>query len=189
VRSLLTGACTLVLAACATGAPSAAGPATVPAVPTVVPAGTDAGAPTTCSSPAGYTVALPAGWTTNPDGVLPACSWFAPGPFEVPEASDVRTAPITLEVLPLPFPEAAAPTPDEVARTALTVDGRPAVRVGVLTGPGLYPEGTAITWYAVDLGGQTLVADAVALPGGDHAAEVAALDAMVAGLDLGIVPA
>lgn len=38
----------------------------------------------TCVSEAGYTVSFPASWYTNPaTGDPPACSWFAPEPFDV----------------------------------------------------------------------------------------------------------
>jgi hypothetical protein len=48
---------------------------------------------------------------------------------------------------------------------------------------GLYPEGTRITTWALDLDGRTLVADAVELPGGDHERAVAVLDEMVQTLE------
>jgi hypothetical protein len=188
VRHTLTGAVTLLaLAAC--GSP-AAEPSAVPAVPAASPAAGSAGVvaagdgTTPCPSPAGYTVEHPADWTANDDGVLPPCSWFAPEEFVVPEASDVRTAPVTLRVESLPYAEVAAPMPDEVSRTAVEVDGRPAVRAELVTTGGLYPAGTRITSYAVDLGDRTLVADAVEVPGGDHERDVAVLDAMVESLEL-----
>jgi hypothetical protein len=53
------------------------------------------------------------------------------------------------------------------------------VRTEQVTTLGLYPEGTHITTWALDLDGRTLVADAVELPGGDHARAVAVLDEMV----------
>jgi len=133
-----------------------------------------------CTADAGYTVSFPADWATNAAGVLPACSWFGPGEeVVVPEASDVRTAPVTLRVVDGPLAEAAPAYPDEVARTATEVGGRPAVRTEQVTTVGLYPAGTRITTWAVDLGGRTLLADAVELPGGDHGRAVAVLDAMV----------
>ena len=148
----------------------------------VVQPGTDAAA-ASCTSPAGYTVEFPAGWSTNEAGVLPACSWFGPGgEVVVPEASDVRTVPVTLQVVDASVAEAAPAYPDEVARTALEVGGRPAVRTEQVTTPGFYPEGTRITTWAVDLGGRTLLADAVELPGGDHEGAVAVLGEMVASL-------
>jgi hypothetical protein len=138
-----------------------------------------------CTSAAGYRVAFPADWATNADGVLPACSWFGPGEeVVVPEASDARTAPVTLQVLDAPLAQVAVPVPDEVARTELEVGGRPAVRTEQVTTLGLYPEGTRITTWALDLGGRTLVADAVELPGGDHERAVAVLDEMVETLEV-----
>ena len=136
-----------------------------------------------CTSADGYRVEYPADWSTNADGVLPACSWFGPGEVVVPEASDVRTAPVTLEVVDAPLAEVAVQAPDEVARTELAVGGRPAVRSEQVTTLGLYPEGTRITTWALDLDGRTLVADAVELPGGDHERAVAVLDEMVRTLE------
>jgi hypothetical protein len=138
-----------------------------------------------CTSAAGYRVAFPSDWATNADGVLPACSWFGPGEeVVVPEASDARTAPVTLQVLDAPLEQVAGPVPDEVARTELEVGGRPAVRTEQVTTLGLYPEGTHITTWALDLDGRTLVADAVELPGGDHERAVAVLDGMVQDLEV-----
>ena len=108
---------------------------------------------TSCTGPDGYRVELPAGWSTNDAGVLPACSWFGPGEVVVPEASDVRTAPVTLRVVDAPLAEAAVPMPDEVGRTELVVGGRQAVRIEQVTTLGLYPAGTRITTWALDLDG------------------------------------
>ena len=137
-----------------------------------------------CTSAAGYRVAFPADWATNADGVLPACSWFGPGAeVVVPEASDARTGPVALHVVDAALAQVAVPVPDEVARTDLEVAGRAAVRTEQVTTVGLYPEGTRITTWALDLDGRTLVADAVELPGGDHERAVAVLDEMVQTLE------
>jgi hypothetical protein len=175
----------LALAACASPATGPApravevSPAAQAVAVGLLPDGTDS-----CTSAAGYRVEFPADWSTNEDGVLPACSWFGPGEeIVVPEASDVRTAPVTLQVVDAPLAEVAVPVPDEVARTELEPGGRPAVRTEQVTTVGLYPEGTRITTWAVDLGGRTLLGDAVELPGGDHERAVAVLDAMVEGLE------
>ena len=176
----------LALTACASPAVGSASQAVaverVSQAVAVVQPGTDAAA-ASCTSPAGYTVEFPAGWSTNEAGVLPACSWFGPGEeVVVPEASDVRTVPVTLQVVDASVAEAAPAYPDEVARTTLDVGGRPAVRTEQVTTLGLYPEGTRITTWAVDLGGRTLLADAVELPGGNHEGAVAVLGEMVASL-------
>ena len=175
----------LALTACASPAVGSASQAVaverVSQAVAVVQPGTDVAA-ASCTSPAGYTVEFPAGWSTNEAGVLPACSWFGPGEVVVPEASDVRTAPVTLQLLDAPLAEVAGPVPDEVGRAELVVGGREAVRIEQVTTLGLYPEGTRITTWAVDLGGRTLLADAVELPRVDHEHAVAALDAMVEGL-------
>ncbi|WNV77245.1 hypothetical protein [Geodermatophilus sp. DSM 44513] len=176
----------LALTACASPVTGSASPASAadrvqPAVPVTVPGAADPEADAgRCTSDAGYTVSFPADWATNAAGVLPACSWFGPGEeVVVPEASDVRTAPVTLRVVDGPLAQAAPVYPDEVARTTTEVGGRPAVRTEQVTTVGLYPAGTRITSWAVDLGGRTLLADAVELPGGDHRRAVAVLDAMV----------
>ena len=186
LRATTVAAPLLALAACAS---PAAGPAPQavdlsPAAQAVVvtPSESDGDS---CTSAAGYRVAFPADWATNADGVLPACSWFGPGEeVVVPEASDARTAPVTLQVLDAPPEQVAGPVPDEVARTELEVGGRPAVRTEQVTTLGLYPEGTHITTWALDLDGRTLVADAVELPGGDHERAVAVLDEMVQDLEV-----
>ena len=188
-RTIAVAAPFLALTACASPAVGSAPQAVAvervsQAVAVVQPGGAaqDAVA-ASCTSPAGYTVEFPADWSTNEASVLPACSWFGPGEeVVVPEASDVRTAPVTLQVVDAPLAEAAPAYPDEVARTALEVGGRPAVRTEQVTTPGFYPEGTRITTWAVDLGGRTLLADAVDLPGGDHEGAVAVLGEMVASL-------
>jgi hypothetical protein len=137
-----------------------------------------------CTSAAGYRVAFPADWATNADGVLPACSWFGPGAeVVVPEASDARSAPVALQVVDAGLAQVAVPAPDEVTRTELEVAGRAALRTEQVTTVGLYPEGTRITTWALDLDGRTLVADAVELPGGDHERAVAVLDEMVQTLE------
>ena len=187
-RALAAVAPFLALSACASPATGPALQAVAveqvsQAVAAVRPGGASAGVPTTsCTGPGGYRVELPAGWSTNDAGVLPACSWFGPGEVVVPEASDVRTAPVTLQVVDAPLAEVAVPLPDEVGRTELVVGGREAVRIEQVTTLGLYPEGTRITTWAVDLDGRTLLADAVGLPRGDHERAVAALDAMVGSL-------
>lgn len=187
MRHLRTTAAAVPLLALAACASPATGPA--PQAVDVSPAAQAVAAdslqddPASCTSPAGYTVEFPADWSTNEAGVLAPCSWFGPDEVVVPEASDVRTAPVTLQVVDAPLAEVAVPMPDEVARTDLEAGGRPAVRTEQVTTLGLYPEGTRITTWALDLGGRTLLADAVELPGGDHDRAVAVLDVMVEGLE------
>ncbi len=185
-RTIAAAAPLLALTACASPAvgpaPQAIAVDRVSQAVAVVQPGPEVAA-ASCTSSAGYTVAFPADWSTNDAGVLPACSWFGPGGVVVPEASDVRTAPVTLQVVDGPLTEVAVPVPDEVTRTELDVGGRQAVRTQQVTTLGLHPEGTRITTWAVDLDGRTLLADAVELPGGDHERAVAVLDAMVETLE------
>jgi hypothetical protein len=187
VRRLRTTAAAVPLLALAACASPATGPAPqmvgVSAAARAVAATSPEDDANSCTSPAGYRVEYPADWSTNEDGVLPTCSWFGPGEVVVPEASDVRTAPVTLQVLDAPLTEVAVPVPDEVTRTELEVGGRQAVRTEQVTTLGLYPEGTRITTWALDWDGRTLLADAVELPGGDHERAVAVLEEMVETLE------
>lgn len=136
-----------------------------------------------CTHPAGFRVSHPADWSVNPGETLPACSWFGDESFDVPAATDVRIADVTLRVV-----EGARSTsawPDVTASTTVAVGGRPALRLERLTGPGLHPVGTPITTYVVDLprgsaAGDTLVASTVGLPGFDYERNVEVLDAMMA---------
>jgi hypothetical protein len=182
MRHLVPAACSLLLLTACGGAVAA----DTRVAPERIPA--DPGVETThCASPEGFGVDHPADWTSNPGAVLPACSWFGADPFTVPEASDVRTADVVLVVQPALDLDQA--WPDETARTTVEVAGRAAVRVEQVAGPGLYPAGTPITTYVVDLGpgreeAAVLVADTVGLPGHDYDRNVEVLDAMMASLTL-----
>jgi hypothetical protein len=144
----------------------------------------DEGLGASCTGPAGLRVSYPAGWAVNRGETVPACTMFSPEPFTVPPYSDVRVAAIVLKVSDLPVDQAAAATPDETVRTEEVVDGRPAVRTELVAGPGLWPEGTPVTRWVVDLGDATLVADTVGLAPFDHERDVEVLDAMMRELDV-----
>jgi hypothetical protein len=145
-----------------------------------------------CTGPEGIRVAHPADWEVNPGTVVPACTRFAPHPFTVRAASDVRAAAVVLSVEAAAYGDLAAREPGERSRAPVEVDGRPGIRVEITTPPGLLPTGTSVTRWVLDLGSRadgprTLVADTVHPPGTDPAeaaAEVAVLDAMVSALDL-----
>ncbi|MCA0143690.1 hypothetical protein [Blastococcus sp. LR1] len=173
--------------ASAPAAPAPADPAQAAARGDVRPSVATAG----CTSPEGFRVEHPADWAVNPGDTLPACSWFADEDFVVPPASDVRTAAVALTVRR--DVDAGSAWPDETARREIEVGSRPAVRLEQVTGLGLYPTGTRITTYVVDLGpgyadGAVLVADAVELPGSDHDRNVRVLDAMMETLAFDGVP-
>ncbi|MCZ2860891.1 AMIN-like domain-containing (lipo)protein [Blastococcus sp. VKM Ac-2987] len=144
----------------------------------------------TCTSPAGYAVDHPSGWSVNAGETVPACSRFSPQDFDVPDATDVRVAAIAFSVESVAFDRVTQEQPGEQARRELTVDGREAVRIErTATGQGLWPEGTPSTRYAVRLpdgadGSRTLVADTVGLPRFDYQGNAAVLDAMIGTLDL-----
>ncbi|RFU22466.1 AMIN-like domain-containing (lipo)protein [Geodermatophilus marinus] len=144
----------------------------------------------TCTSPGRWTVDHPADWSVNPGDVVPPCSRFARDDLDLEAGTDARVAPVVLRVEPAPFERVTEPRAGERERVELTLDGRPAVRTFTGTeGQGLYPAGTLITSYAVELapgpdGPRTLVADAVQRPGSDHGYDTAVLDSMVRTLDL-----
>ncbi|MGY1712047.1 hypothetical protein ACI8AC_21320 [Geodermatophilus sp. SYSU D00758] len=139
----------------------------------------------TCTSPAGFAVDHPAAWTVNAGEVVPACSRFSPGDLDLEPGTDVRQAAVAISVQQVPFARATEERPGEQARRTLTVDGRDAVRIEREVQEGLYPVGTPMTSYLVDLGaGRTLVADTVGLPGAEYERNVGVLDAMVGTLDL-----
>lgn len=148
------------------------------------------GDPARCENPEGFSVVPPAGWATNDGDVVPPCSMWDPEPFDVPEGTDARVAAITAYVDPVPYAEVA--TPERVSdldRAVTTVDGRQAVRLSYEQDEGLYPAGTPITSYAVDLTtvdgeSQTLVLNTVGLDQVDYPSAVAELDRMFGTLDI-----
>ena len=139
-----------------------------------------------CDSPAGFSVAYPESWSVNPGVTVPACTRFAPEPFSVPPNTDARVGAVTASVEQAPFDQVAAPGPGrELSRTETMVDGRPAVRVELVSlGQGLWAEGVRATSYVIDLGGgeaapRTLVVNTVGLPQFDYPRNVRVLDRMV----------
>ena len=102
-----------------------------------------------CESPEGFVVSRPHAWHAND-----RCTQFHPEPFDVPDPpTDERVAAITAYIDPVPFAEVAAPEPRRDAERHLTtVDGLQAVRLAYEAGDeGLWPPGTPITVYVVDL--------------------------------------
>ena len=125
MRQMIAGACAL-LVLCGCGVNESRDPAAAPA-PGTSPADIGGGSGTSdCTHPAGFRVSHPAEWSVNPGTTLPDCSWFAAESFDVPEATDVRIADITLKVVEGPRPPSA--WPDVTASTTVEVGGRPALR-------------------------------------------------------------
>lgn len=143
-----------------------------------------------CDSPEGYAVSYPEEWSTNPGEVLAKCSRFHPEPFDVPQGTDERVAAIAAYVDPVPFTEVAAPDDTRDAdRAVTTVDGLQAVRLAYETGgEGLWPEGTPVTLYAIDVGtdsgSRTLIVDTIGLSQFDYRQNQQVLDRMVRTLDI-----
>jgi hypothetical protein len=140
-----------------------------------------------CESPAGFSVAIPEGWHTNPGNGVPSCTQFHPEPFELPGATDRRVAAITASVEPVPLEDVTSPlgVPDpDVAE--VEIDGMPAVRLSYrVGGRGLFPPDTPITLYALDVADRTederdatLVLDTVGVGEFDYERNVRVLDEM-----------
>jgi hypothetical protein len=143
-----------------------------------------------CESPEGYAISYPEGWSTNSGDVVAECGQFHSERFEVPDGTDERVAAVTAYVDPVPFAEVAAPDDTRDADRAVTaVDGLQAVRLEYETGSdGLWPEGTPITLYAIDVGTEseerTLLVDTVGLSGFDYERNQEVLDRMIRSLDV-----
>lgn len=106
-----------------------------------------------------YRLTYPADWWTD-DGDQ-ACRMFHPAPYELPEEpQDVPGMAITLDLANSPLEEASEPTFAETLWSDdTTIAGRDAViQETELTEETLFPEGTRLTRYFVDLGDRTLVA-------------------------------
>jgi hypothetical protein len=141
-----------------------------------------------CASSEGYSIEYPADWHTNSGEVVPACGHFSPDPFEVPRGTDERVAPITAYIDPVAFEDVSAPRGvEDLERASTTIDGLPAVRRSYeSSGSGLWPDGTPITAYVIDLSPgadeprRTMFVNAVGTPpfAPDHARNVAVLDRM-----------
>lgn len=139
-----------------------------------------------CQSPEGFSISRPTAWSTNSGDAVPACSQFHPQPFSVEAGTDRRVAAITVRIEPVPFAQLAAPDPGRGGERAVTaIDGLQAVRLAYQSeGGGLWPAGTPITQYLVDLsagtgsGPGTLVLDTVGIPGFDHPTNQVVLDRM-----------
>ncbi|MFP3915774.1 MAG: hypothetical protein ACLFWM_12925 [Actinomycetota bacterium] len=143
-----------------------------------------------CVSPEGYSIAYPEGWSTNSGEVVAECGQFDPDTFQVPEGTDQRVAAVTAYVDPVPFSQVAAPQEERDAERAVTaIDGLQAVRLEYeSTGEGLWPEGTPVTLYAIDVGGEaddaTLIIDTIGLPAFDYERNQTVLDRMARSVDV-----
>lgn len=178
--------------------PTTTGPATRTASTATEPTTTEPGEElpggelVRCESPAGFVLGRPEAWHTNSGDVVPECSQLNPEPFEVPEATDERVAAITAYVDPVAFARIAAPDEGRDAERAnTTIDGLHAVRLEYETGGGgLWPEGTPITLYAVDLGDdadgkpRTLLLDTIGLETFDYERNRVVLDRVARSLEV-----
>lgn len=144
-----------------------------------------------CESPEGYSIRYPASWSTNSGDVVPECGQFHPDPFEVP-ISDERVAAITVYIDPVRFADVVTPVDEtELERAATAVDGLQAVRLEYETdGGGLWPEGTPITTYAIDVSSgvddepATMFVDTIGLTPFDYETNQVILDRMARSIDI-----
>lgn len=140
-----------------------------------------------CQSPEGFSVGYPGGWEVNEaaEGV-PRCSRFDPERFELALGTDERVAAIAASVEQVPYGDVSIPRGAEAGnREEATIDGRPAKRLSYeVGGSSLYPPGTPVTVYAVDLSEgdaaepRTLILDTVGLDGFAYERNVGVLDRM-----------
>lgn len=144
-----------------------------------------------CESPEGFTISKPVSWETNSGDVVAPCGQFNPEPFEVERGTDKRVAAITAYIDPVPFATASRPRDGSDADRAVTaVDGRQAVRLHYeVSGESLYPTGTPITAYIVDLGeldgrDRTLFINTLGLGDWDYETNVVILDRMARTLEI-----
>ena len=144
-----------------------------------------------CESPEGFTISKPVSWETNSGDVVAPCGQFNPDPFQVERGTDKRVAAITAYIDPVPFATASRRRDGRDADRAVTaVDGRQAVRLHYeVSGESLYPTGTPVTTYMVDLGvyggrERTLFVDTLGLGDRDYENNVVILDRMARTLEI-----
>jgi hypothetical protein len=140
----------------------------------------------TCSSPeAGYQLEYPELWWTNTEiGDFPACVWYSPTFYEVPDATQ-RPEEIAIEIIHIEGDRGYQVEP--ISRDEGDVGGQPAFRVEV-GGTATQPAGFRAYEYVVQLGptleeGPNLVARTDTTMGGDYALNRAVLDRIMATLE------
>lgn len=143
-----------------------------------------------CDSPEGYSIGYPEAWATNSGDVVPECGQFHPEPFDVAPGTDERVAAVTVFIDPVPFARVAAlDQAEDGERAATVVDGLQAVRLEYqVREDALWPAGTPITLYAVDVSTEseerTLIADTVGLSQFDYERNKVVLDRMARTLEI-----
>lgn len=143
---------------------------------------------TSCTNPeAGYTVEYPGDWYVNDEGQLDPCQVFDPEPLDLPEQPRELSLghAVLIRMEPIAFEDATRADlgAEVVEREDVEVDGRRAVRQERLgTGDALIPEDVAVTQYAVDVDGQTLLAVSYDIGEPAYERKVEVLDEMMASL-------
>jgi hypothetical protein len=130
-----------------------------------------------CENPSdGYELAYPDDWWTNTEiGAVPACSWFSPTSFEVPDPS-VVPAEIAIVIERVKGDIGSFENP--ISREEIIVGGLAAIRVE-------YPDAYL---YQIQLGptmeeGPNLIARTTPQMGGDYELNKAVLDRMMATIE------
>lgn len=150
-----------------------------------------AGEPTAgCDSPEGYSIGYPEAWATNSGDVVPECGQFHREAFDLVPGTDERVAAVTAFVDPVPFAQVAAlDQAEDGERAATVIDGLQAVRLEYeVREDALWPAGTPITLYAVDVSTEneerTLILDTVGLSQFDYERNQVVLDRMARTLEI-----
>lgn len=137
-----------------------------------------------CVNDAGFAISYPSTWHT--DG---GCTWFHPHPFEVPVATDGDFAANSARVEPMPFQPGDPGQARNVVRTDLVIDGHQAVKHEYESEDGLWPDGTPIASYVVDVGQvegreSILVVDTIGLDKFDFELNEVVLDRMATTIEI-----
>jgi hypothetical protein len=138
----------------------------------------------------GYEIGYPSGWVTNDDNLLPACSAFDPEEVVIDLGAEIAIdAAIHLQLSPQRYETLIAETPgrDEVSREDVVVDGHTATILHwrATAGAPMFPSGTHVYAYFIELDRGTLVATTTDLAGQEKFDEHrSVLDTMMAEIDL-----
>jgi hypothetical protein len=169
-----------VLAGCSVERSASATPAATAAAPREP-------APQLCANrSAGWVIEFPGSWHTNAAGAAPACTFFHPDPFDVPERPETLVVAISVAREQAPFAVAVTDSfRRDVRAEDFELDGRRARRSDyVATGEALIPAGMRVYEIVVDLGRDSLLATLRDVEGLEFERARRILDRMVESLRL-----
>ena len=139
-----------------------------------------------CSSPAGYTVAVPDGWFTNAAvGDVPPCSWFSPIPFQL-DGTEKIPADVAIGLSIVRTGLGQIPELPRILHEEVTIAGFTGFRSEDMI-PGDPPDFaySYAAWLDADPTGLKLLGSTGTTSAGDYALNKAVLDRMMASLQLG----